>query len=159
MNSQAQSSRSFEGGEGPKPVLRDVGLAEEGDAVCASKKSRSSETIKVPAARMFGVELCAGTAILSQCISEIGLQPMAVDHSYNWHKPKVACVKLDLSVASGWKILYDLLAESRVAFVHGAPPCGTASRAREKKIPLRLKGKGCPEPKRLRSDDFPDTQG
>ena len=42
-----------------------------------------------------------------------------------------------------------------MAYVHMGPPCGTASRAREKKIPQWLKEQGAPEPQPLRSVRFP----
>ena len=41
-------------------------------------------------------------------------------------------------------------------YLHAAPPCGTASRAREKKISAKLKRKGIKEPQPLRSLDFPE---
>lgn len=44
---------------------------------------------------------------------------------------------------------WDLIREGRVKYVHFAPPCGTASRARE------IRRKGC-DPKPLRSDEEPD---
>ena len=39
--------------------------------------------------------------------------------------------------------------------MHGAPPCGTASRAREIKVPEHLRLRGAPAPVPLRSDRYP----
>ncbi len=43
-----------------------------------------------------------------------------------------------------------------LTYFHAAPPCGTCSRARERKIPRRLRRRGAPEPVPLRSTRFPD---
>ena len=89
-----------------------------------------------PAATMYTAELCAGSAGLSMQLARVGLATVAVDHKFNKHAPKVPCVRLDLSKESGWTILWKLLEQGRLLYCHGAPPCGTASRAREKKVPF-----------------------
>ena len=40
-------------------------------------------------------------------------------------------------------------------YVHAAPPCGTSSRARNRRIPLQLRLQGIPDPQPLRSDLHP----
>lgn len=52
--------------------------------------------------------------------------------------------------------MLSLLKSGMVMYLHAAPPCGTASKAREKKISSRLKKKGVPEPRPLRSTAFPE---
>ena len=49
-----------------------------------------------------------------------------------------------------------MLENQRLVLVWAAPPCGTATRAREKKIPQRLRQAGVPEPKPLRTDARPE---
>ena len=51
--------------------------------------------------------------------------------------------------------MVQLLEYANVVYVHWAPPCGTGSRARGRPIPKSLKRIGAPEPRPLRSDDFP----
>ena len=43
-----------------------------------------------------------------------------------------------------------------IIYVHAAPPCGTCSRAREKRIPFRLRKRGIPDPLPLRSLKHPN---
>ena len=100
----------------------------------------------------FAVELCAGTAGLSAKLWGHGLP---VDHARNRHLQGAPCVVLDLAQDSGWVVLYQLLEQGKIFYVHGAPPCGTASRAREKPLPLFLKQRGVHEPRQLRSTAFP----
>lgn len=52
--------------------------------------------------------------------------------------------------------MLSLLKSGMVMYLHAAPPCGTASKAREKKISSRLKKKGVPEPRPLRSTACPE---
>ena len=61
---------------------------------------------------------------------------------------------LDLTLESSQTILLKLLEEERIFSIWAAPPCGTASRAREKANKGGSKGKRHPPP--LRSDAFPE---
>lgn len=79
------------------------------------------------------LELFAGSCKLSKCLKEHGFRACRVDHKRC--KNRVGpCVVMDLT---------------------RAPPCGTASRARERRLPKRLRRLGVPEPKPLRSPEFP----
>lgn len=42
-------------------------------------------------------------------------------------------------------------------YIHAAPPCGTCSRAREGRVPARLKRQWVPDPKPLRSTLHPNS--
>ena len=48
-----------------------------------------------------------------------------------------------------------IIAQGRVEYVHMGPPCGTASRAREKRVPKWLRDRGAPDPQPLRSNHWP----
>ena len=109
-----------------------------------------------PNSACYTVELCAGSAGLSCSLAEAGFSTLAVDHGSNSHKPRSPCVNFDLSQDSGWKLLYDLLEADNLLYVHGAPPCGTASRAREKPVPAYKVAMGAPNPPPLRNDAFPE---
>jgi hypothetical protein len=85
----------------------------------------------------------------------MGFQVVAVDFTRNRHSPKTEIANIDLSTPEGAKELWTLLQHPGLCFVWMAPPCGTASRAREKPIDERLKQSGWPEPKPLRSNAEP----
>ena len=96
------------------------------------------------------VELCAGSAKLSDAVKQFGYNIVAVDHDKNRHSPRCKLVQLDLSHQHAWDMLDFLLERFLVAGVHMAPPCGTCSRARG--IPLADGSQG-PQP--LRSTEYP----
>lgn len=62
---------------------------------------------------------------------------------------------LNLTSAKGQQFVVKTLQSGQVACVPMAPPCGTSSRARERKISHRLRSIGVPEPKPLRSPQHP----
>ena len=139
--------------------LAKAGIDEAGDGIRGSSSSSTSacqDMEGAPSSACYTVELCAGSAGLSLSLSEAGFSTVTVDHGKNSHKPKSPCVNLDLSLDSGWTALYALLESDKLLYVHGAPPCGTASRAREKPVSARQVALGAPNPPPLRSDDFPE---
>ena len=94
----------------------------------------------------FAIELCCGSANLSLALRDVGIEAVGVDYVRNASKPRAPCVQLDLTSQGGQDLLWQLLRTSRAAYVHCAPPCGTASRARERP--------GGPPP--LRSAQYPE---
>jgi hypothetical protein len=58
----------------------------------------------------------------------------------------------DLSGPFGQNYVLELLNSGRVFAVHIGPPCGTASRSREKPLPRWIKDRGVKEPEPLRSE-------
>ena len=74
---------------------------------------------------------------------------MGVDFIVN-KAAKSPLIRIDLSRPSGQELLWRILHRKDIGGVHLAPPCGTASRAREIRSPRG------PNPKPLRSDRFPD---
>ena len=62
---------------------------------------------------------------------------------------------MDLSKTSGQTELWKLPSFPNLCFVHLSPPCGMASRARERPLPAALRAKGWPEPQPLRSEEYP----
>ena len=95
------------------------------------------------------IELCAGSAKLSNAVRQYGYSVLPVDHDRNKHHPRCTIVQLDLSQPSAWEQLQFLLDNTNVAGVHFAPPCGTCSKARG--IPM---ADGSPGPQPLRSKAF-----
>ena len=85
------------------------------------------------------VELCAGCARLSFSLNSRGFSALAVDHSKNRHSQLHPCMMFDLADDSSLDQLLSILEGAGcIIYTHAAPPCGTCSRARERKIPRRL---------------------
>ena len=101
----------------------------------------------------FFVELFAGSASLSRAMADAGFSVIAVDHVSN--KPHFPITRLDLTSSSGQAIFWDIVESPQLVAIHLGLPCGTASRARERKIPDSLRRQGVPEPPPLRSPRYP----
>ena len=126
---------------------------EESDGQPDSKVPRLSVGISI--SECVCIELCAGSAGFSQALKNLGFAVIPIDWTRNRQRPLVRCLQLDLTATMARKIFLDILDSNRVVFVHAAPPCGTGSRARERPISHELKLLGAPEPKPLRSNEFP----
>ena len=92
---------------------------------------------KLPFFAMMTLELCAGTAGYTAALRRAGFDALGVDHARNRHSVQAPCAMLDLSTECGQAIAWEVLNSGRLLYVHAAPPCGTASRAREKHIPRK----------------------
>ena len=101
------------------------------------------------------VEVCAGSAKLSAVARSRGFHAVAIDGPRNEHKPRVKIVTMDLCKEGAWEKLEAIIREPGVHAVHFAPPCGTASRARDKAVPQWLQALGVPSPPPLRSMEYP----
>ena len=96
------------------------------------------------------IELCAGCARLSSVFASEGFTTLAVDYVNNRHATHHRVVHLDLRLDESWQLIYRILDTHRVVFVHCAPPCGSASRARDRPLSGQQWG-----PPPLRSDRYP----
>ena len=109
----------------------------------------------VAVSQLIFVEIFAGSARLSRAFSRAGFQTVAVDHKatstvhhitmHDLTNPLQQCALIDFLRAN----------KESVAFVHMAPPCGTASKARERPLPA-LAALGVQVPQPLRSLSHPD---
>ena len=78
-------------------------------------------------------------------MSKAGFDILPIDFEGNKQRPYVHVVQLDLRQRSTWEFL-EYLAHSRRPFhFHAAPPCGTASRARD--VPMSENGPRLFDPK------------
>ena len=93
------------------------------------------------------IETC-GCALLSA--AKMGFDVLPIDFQGNKHRSFVHVVELDLRRRSTWDFMEYLIVTRQPFNFHGAPPCGTASRARD--IPLLDEQLGSPP---LRSGEFP----
>ena len=112
-----------------------------------------TESIKEVATRLtslsnkptYSMELCCGCANLSKKLQSKGFTPLAVDYDRNPHaKPFVKVILADLSSPEGQATVMNLHDDLLPAILHAAPPCGTASKARERRIPAWLRAQGAP---------------
>ena len=105
---------------------------------------------------LYVIELFAGTARLTRCMKKAGFQAMAFDKTSKRSEGQVI-LEADLTNKEEVSSFLDFvrLKARQVAYIHMAPPCGTASRARGKRLKF-LKAHNIKEPTPLRDDSFPD---
>ena len=105
---------------------------------------------------LFIIEICAGSARLSKVAHQCGFRTMAVDHSTARSSSFPICV-FDLTDADDVERLVSFIEETADSTlgIWIAPPCGTCSRAREKRLKT-LEEKGFRVPIPLRSTAQPD---
>eukprot|EP00973_Karenia_brevis_P093263 12416494-Karenia_brevis.AAC.1 len=89
------------------------------------------------------VETFCGCGRLSSFMEEAGFDALGIDYAGNKDKPTCKHIYIDLSTPSGQAAFWTIIAEREPVFVHFAPPCGTASRARD------IRRKVGPDPKPL----------
>jgi hypothetical protein len=130
----------------------------EPDIICEEFTSQSSALSKSlgSIAAVVTVELCCGSAGLSAQLKHKGMDSVGVDWIRNPNKPKAPILQADLASDQGQEIVLNILNTANTEYSHAAPPCGTASRSREKPIPLQLIRAGAPQPRQLRSADKPE---
>ena len=105
---------------------------------------------------LYIIEVCAGSARLSKIAHGHGFKTMAIDHSTARTCGFPICV-FDLTDPSDLESLLQFIDEAAgcILMIWVAPPCGTSSRAREKKLP-KLEATGAKVPVPLRSTQQPD---
>ena len=104
---------------------------------------------------LFIVEVGAGTAGLCSEARARGFDAIPIDNKFNRHVQKVKCILIDVGSDEGLELLLQLLDSQFLLAVHIAPPCGTASRARERPLSAELQKRGFRGPPPLRSAAFP----
>ena len=102
------------------------------------------------------IEIFCGTAGVSAHFKLAGGRSMGIDHCIKRHKLKAAAVQMDLKQPWVQKLILEEVRSGRVDSIHMAPPCGTASAARNIPIGKSLRRKGAPQPRPLRSPRYPD---
>ena len=96
------------------------------------------------------VEAFCGRGRLSVALRDQGLSVLPVDHRVRCTGLQV--LRLDLHDDHDVSVFLEMLSSANVCLAHFGPPCGTASRARERPLPPELAHvQACP----LRSDESP----
>ena len=139
-------SAGFEQTCGESPVVHDIPDQEVGSGMGQEFKGGIPTLI----------ELFCGTAGVSAQFKIAGGKSMGIDHHVKRHKLKAAAVQMDLKQPWVQEMLFNEVASGRVDAIHMAPPCGTSSAARNMPIKRKLRQKGAPQPRPLRSHKFPD---
>ena len=121
-----------------------------------SKPGSSRDFKQQPLSNLFVLEVFAGSARLTKTAKDVGLKALAFDHSSK-RSCGVEICQFDLTDPAQIETLATFIASSAdsIVLIWFAPPCGTASRAREKPIPGFDK-LGVSVPKPLRSVSQPD---
>lgn len=109
----------------------------------------STEPAKAPEKRL-AFELMCGCGRLAAALQAAGFRAIGVDWKGNKDSPVCEYRVADLTTTVGQTQVRNLVQDPLTGCVTIAPPCGTASRAREIR---RAHG---PDPKPLRSPEFPD---
>ena len=92
------------------------------------------------------IEACAGTAVLK----DVGFEVLPIDFGKQRNTSHLHVINLDLRKQHSWDFLAKIAVLQRLFHFHGAPPCGTSSKARE--IPMDDHNHGPPQ---LRSERYP----
>ena len=105
---------------------------------------------------IYVLELFAGTARLTRSFKKKGFKGLAFDKSSK-RADGQSVLEFDLSNLEEVNSLLRFIKAraKQIALVHMAPPCGTASRARGKRLRF-LKSLGIKEPRPLRDDNHPN---
>ena len=109
----------------------------------------------LPFASLIALEICAGSAGLTAALRQVGFDSAGIDCRRNRHRPMAPVATIDITQVEGQQVIDQLLESGRVIYAHMAPPCGTASRARDRLVSRQLRMQGAPSPPPLRSDEFP----
>ena len=104
-----------------------------------------------PLSRPFVPELFCGSGRLTASLRALGLDAWGIDWRGGKLTPETpALIMINVLAPEDQAALARLLDHPMLRFLHMAPPCGTASRARDKPV-----GPGRHGPPRLRSEEFP----
>ena len=139
-----------------KPFVIDMQMKDvqfsSGVSAPVSPPSRAHPKLNRFAGRMlstlFFLELCSGTAMLTSVVIQGGLRGLGIDSLRNRHRKIGPVAVFDLSLWTNVEIILRMIQHGEVDIIHAAPPCGTATRAREIRV------KNGPPP--LRSEQHPE---
>ena len=120
----------------------------------ATTHPQGAKFADMPLSELLFIEIFAGTARLSAAFRGLGFQAVAVDKSQERSASHIALY--DVCDDQQLEMLVEFLdkEQKRIVAVHFAPACGTASKAREKRLPKFAK-KGIKVPQPLRSESKP----
>ena len=80
---------------------------------------------------LIAIEVFSGTAGLCAAVGKLGLSSSVGVDAHVSKKTKAPVLRIDLSNDEGVALLWRIVNQDNVIFLHMGPPCGTSSRARE----------------------------
>ena len=121
----------------------------------ANQSSVSTKFLGLTLEDLLFIEIFAGTARLSKAAKAVGFQTLPIDKTTE-RASQIYIAQYDLSDDEAVNALMDVIRaeKHRIVAVHIAPACGTASRAREKKL-TKFARQGFKIPIPLRSQQQP----
>ena len=103
----------------------------------------------------FLLDLFCGTAGVAAAFKALGGESLGIDHMIDKRRVKGPVAKVDLSKSEGQSTVLQWIEAGKIDAIMLAPPCGTASRAREIPVPQRHKLRKGMQPAPLRSEAEP----
>ena len=158
VRGKSQSSESAGDSEGQCSSSESATRFSEVSALAdEAKRDEEAEAMKPVQSNPWEfVEVFCGLGRLTRAMCRVGFKAIGIDWKGNRDRPVAPCTWLDLTTKVGQDEFWARLGSGRVKHVHFAPPCGTASMARNIS---RYEKDGTPapiDPKPLRSEEHPD---
>ena len=142
MHEQIRHEQSDGSAESPEKWLRSF------EEQCESNNTEGKPKVFV--------ELMCGAARLTAACAKRGFRAFGIDWKRNKSsKPHGHCLMIDLTVPANQRFVLGLILAGQVAGLHAAPPCGTATRARDKPLNADARAAGLKRPMPLRSGKWP----
>ena len=126
-----------------------------GPAANQEVDGRAGSNATTHSKQLFLLDLFCGTAGVAAAFRAMGGEALGIDHIIDKRRVKGPVAKVDLSKQDGQATVLQWIEEDKVDAVMLAPPCGTASRAREIPVPKRHKLRKGMQPVPLRSEAEP----
>jgi len=96
-------------------------------------ESKPPQVEHKPKKTPLAIEICCGHAGLSVSLRQYGWDVRPIDWAGNEHKTRIPVINKDLTKPEHVQQVLKLI--RKASYVHMAPPCGTASKARERWAP------------------------
>ena len=141
----AEVHEDFVGAKIKSACTEDRNLHQEADAGLTQPANEHRER------QLFLLDLFCGTAGVAAAFRACGGDALGIDHIVDRRRVKGPVSKVDLSKQDGQDTILSWIKSGRVDSVTLAPPCGTASRAREIPLPKSLRLRKGMQPAPLRS--------
>ena len=148
-----------EGAQLEEGITKSKDAEQQSDEKCFTEDADGASNRKILFENILFLEVFAGTSSLTIEVRKTNLRGVAVDKSSE--RSKGPSTILDLTKPEDLQFLMDFIRQEalNLCLIHFAPPCGTCSAARKRKLPsevqAKLKDAGITPPQQLRSEQFP----
>ena len=120
----------------PTPVEKERPPGDVTGSNRPESRPRAAKGIRMtpPHVRPLALELCAGHAGYTAALYDHGFEAIGIDWQHNQHDSVIPVMTVDLSTKAGQDLIMRIIDGGRVKYVHMGPPCGTASKAKERRV-------------------------